>query len=124
MCLRLPNPKRSAAAWLRKHTVDCVVWVTEKAKDCQGNSESVENDEDDSGSEDEEGILQDKEKEEHRCLMLASSLIEETTCSSVMMVPQDNIKGFRAPIISIQLTADSLNTYSKKNRESEPCKKI
>ena len=106
--------------------MDCVVWAMEKAKDFQGHSKSDENDLDDTGSEDEdeEGILQDKEKEEHRCLMLASSLIEETTSSSVMMVPQDNIKGFRAPIISIQLTADSLNTYSKKNRESEPCKKI
>jgi len=66
----LPNPKKSAAAWLKKHPMDCVVWATEKAKDCQGDSESDENGEDDTDSEDVEGILQDKEKEELRCLTL------------------------------------------------------
>ena len=85
----LPNPKKSAAAWLKKHAMDCVVWATEKTKDCQGDSESDENDEDDADSEDEEGILQDKEKEELRCLTLASSLVEETTSSLVTNVPQD-----------------------------------
>lgn len=49
---------------LSKHAMDCVVWATEKAADCQGDSESDENDEVDTGSEGEEGILQDKEKEE------------------------------------------------------------
>ena len=53
----LPNPKKGAAAWLKKHALDCVVWATEKAKDCQGDSENDENDEDDTGREDEEGIL-------------------------------------------------------------------
>ena len=43
----LPNPKKNAAAWLKKHAMDCVVWATEKAKDCQGDSEAGENDEDD-----------------------------------------------------------------------------
>ena len=72
----LPNPKKSAAAWLKKHAMDCVVWATEKAKDCQGDSESDENDEDGTGSEDEEGILQDKEKEE-LCVFLLFSLRPE-----------------------------------------------
>ena len=85
----LPNPKKSAAAWLKKHAMDCVVWATEKAKDCQGDSESDENDKDDTDSEDEEGILQDKEKEELRSLTLASSLIKETPSSSVTNAPQD-----------------------------------
>ena len=57
--------------------MDCVVWATEKAKDCHGDSEGDENDEDDTCSEDEEGILQDKEKEELRCFTLASSLPED-----------------------------------------------
>ena len=85
----LPNPKKNAAAWLKKHAMDCVVWATEKAKDCQGDSEAGENDEDDTCSEDEEGILQDKEKEELRCLTPPSSLARETTSSSVTNVPQD-----------------------------------
>ena len=86
----LPNPKKSAAAWLKKHAMDCVVWATEKAKNCQGDSESDENNEDDTDSEDEEGFLQDKEKEELRSITLASSLVEETTSSSVTNVPQDS----------------------------------
>lgn len=73
---------------LSKHATDCVVWATQKAKDCQGDSESDENDEVDTGSEG-EGILQDKEKEELRCLMLASSHVEETASSWVTNVPQD-----------------------------------
>ena len=85
----LPNPKKNAAAWLKKHAMDCVVWATEKAKDCQGDSEADESDEDGTFSEDEEGILQNKEKEELRCLTLASSLAEETTSSSVTNVPED-----------------------------------
>ena len=36
----IPNPKKSAAAWLKKQAMDCVVWATEKAKDCLGDSES------------------------------------------------------------------------------------
>ena len=61
----------------------------DKAKDCQGDSESDENDEDDTDRDNEEGILQEKEKEDFRCLTLASSLVKETTSSSVTNVPQD-----------------------------------
>lgn len=41
--------------------MDCMLWVTEKAKDFQGDSEGDKIDEDDTGSEDEEeiSILQD-----------------------------------------------------------------
>ena len=85
----LPNPKKNAAAWMKKHAMDCMVWATEKAKDCQGDSEADENDEDNTCNEDEEGILQDKVKEVLRCLTRASSLTEETTSSSVTIVPQD-----------------------------------
>ena len=46
----LPNPKKSAAAWLKKHAMDCMVWATERAKDSQGDSEADENDEDDTYS--------------------------------------------------------------------------
>ena len=85
----LSNPKKSAAEWLKKHAKDYVVWATEKPKDCKGDSESDENDRDDTHSEDEEGVLQDKEKEELRSLTQASSLVEETTSSSVTNAPQD-----------------------------------
>ena len=74
---------------MKKHAMDCMVWATEKAKDCQGDSEADENDEDNTCNEDEEGILQDKVKEVLRCLTRASSLTEETTSSSVTIVPQD-----------------------------------
>jgi len=70
--------------------MDCVVWAAEKAKDCQGDSESDENNEDNTDGEDEKGFLQDKEKEELRSITLASSLVEETTSSSVTNVPQDS----------------------------------
>ena len=89
----LPNPKKNAAAWLKKHAMDCVVWATEKAKDCHCDSKGDENDENDTCSEDKEGILQDKEKEELRCLTLASFLPEETTPSSVTNVQQDSETG-------------------------------
>ena len=41
--------------------MDCMLWATEKAKDCQGDSEGDTIDEDDTGSEDKEeiSILQD-----------------------------------------------------------------
>ena len=89
----LPNPKKNAAAWLKKHAMDCVVWATEKAKDCRGDSKGDENDEDGTHMENEKGILQDKEKEHLRCLTLASSLPEETTSSSVTNVPRDSESG-------------------------------
>ena len=126
----LPNPKKTAAAWLKKHAMDCVVLATEKAKDCQGDSKADENDEDDTCSEDEEGILQDKEKEELRCLTLASSLAEETTSSSVTNVPQNHESVSTSENVLDALRDSrhrsylgSFNTYSKKKRKSEPCKK-
>ena len=89
----LPNPKKNATAWLKKHAMDCMVWATEKVKDCHGDSKGDENDEDDTCSEDEERILWDKEKEELRCLTLASFLPEETTSSSVTSFQQDSESG-------------------------------
>ena len=107
-----PNPKKSTAAWLKKHAMDCVVWAMEKAKDCQGHSESEENDQSDTGSEDEEGIPQDKEKEELRCLTLASSLFEETTSSSDTNVPQDRE--------SVSMSEDVLDALRDSMRPSHP----
>ena len=70
------------------------------------------------GSEDEEEILQDKEKEELGCLTMASSLIEEIT--------RHNVSQDRESVSTsedVLDNTDSLNTYSNKNRESEPCEK-
>ncbi|CAH3146148.1 unnamed protein product [Porites lobata] len=53
----LPNPRRKAAAWLKKHAMECVVWAAEKAK-----------------TYDEEGLLKETEKEALRSLSLASPL--------------------------------------------------
>ena len=51
---RLPNPKREAAAWPRKHAMECVVWAAEKAKDCDSDTET-----DDDTETDEAPIVED-----------------------------------------------------------------
>ena len=86
-CLRtyhfksLPNPKKKAAAWLRKHAMECVVWATKKANDCEG---YTENKEDDTDSDEEhtldgmKGTLKVEKKEAIRSLSLSSPLVQET----------------------------------------------
>ena len=66
----LPNLKRKAAAWLRKHAMECVVWAVEKAKDCDSDTETDDDTESDEEPivEDEEGTLREKEKEVIRSL--------------------------------------------------------
>lgn len=73
----LPNPKKRAAAWLKKNAMDCVVWAAEKAKSCEaGSDEDTESDEEQS-AEGEEGALQEKEKEAIRSLSLSNPVMEE-----------------------------------------------
>ena len=72
----LPNPRRKAAAWLKKHAMECVVWAAEKAKTCDDDSEDETDTEsdDDNDVDDEEGLLKETEKEALRSLSLANPL--------------------------------------------------
>ena len=65
----LLNPKRKAAAWLREHATECVVWAAEKAKMCDDDSKDenkTKNDNDDVDGE--ESLLKEMEKEALRLL--------------------------------------------------------
>ena len=72
----LPNPRRKAAARLKKHAMECVVWAAEKAKTCDDDSEDETDTEsdDDNDVDDEEGLLKETEKEALRSLSLANPL--------------------------------------------------
>ena len=83
----LPNPQKSAATWLRNHSMDCVLWATEKAKTRRHNDEEdpVETDEEQPFFED--GIFQEKEKDELRALCLD----EESDHASDQSTKEDEI---------------------------------
>ena len=68
----LPNPKKKATSWLRKHPMDCIVWAAEKAssEERETNSSHSEADSDDQAH---EGILPESEKEALR----SSSLVKD-----------------------------------------------
>lgn len=72
----LPNPKRKAAAWLKKHAMECVVWAAEKAKTCDDDSEDETDtkSDDDNDVDDEEGLLKETEKKALKSLSLANPL--------------------------------------------------
>ena len=79
----LPNPKKKAAAWLKKNAMECVVWAAEKAKSCEdvaGSEVDTESDEEQS-VEGEEGTLQEKEKEAIRSLSLSNPMVDEIAVS-------------------------------------------
>ncbi|KAJ7394853.1 hypothetical protein OS493_000688 [Desmophyllum pertusum] len=73
----LPNPKKSACSWLKKHPMECLIWATDKAKNEECDEEDqTETDEEQSIFED--GILKDNEKEELRALFLDEAMDENT----------------------------------------------
>ena len=51
-----PNPKRRAAAWLRKHAMECVVWAAKKANACEGDTDNEQDDTDSDGERTLEGL--------------------------------------------------------------------
>lgn len=73
----LPNPKKKAATWLRRHAMECVEWAAEKAND-------REDEEGDTASDDECTLdsmgdtLKEEEKDAMRLLLLSSPLAQET----------------------------------------------
>ena len=75
----LPNPKKKAAEWLRKHPMDCVVWASTKARPTTDQEESS----DSSLGEEQigDGVLKDEEKDALRTLPIAevwTDTVDET----------------------------------------------
>ena len=58
----LPHPDRNAAAWLRKHKMDCLVWASHTAYQ----SARFPAEDDPSDEDVEDGVLEEKENEELR----------------------------------------------------------
>ena len=75
----LPYPKKKAAEWLRKHSMDCKVWASTKARTTTDQEESS----DSSLGEEQigDGVLKDEEKDALRTLPLAevwTDTVDET----------------------------------------------
>ena len=58
---RLSNPDKNAAAWLKKHAMDCLVWAAEKAREC--GRFAADQEENDERFHVEGGVLEEPEKE-------------------------------------------------------------
>ena len=99
----LPNPKRKAAAWLKRHDMECVVCTAEKAKTCDDNSK----DETDSKSNNDNNV---RNEDLH---LFASNLIENRI--NFNHLPNDNpredIKDCRRHNFS--LNVNEWKTYEK-----------
>ena len=69
----LPNPRKRATEWLRKHPMECVVWASTKARPPSDREESSDHGlEEDPASQIGDGILNDNEKDALRTLALQS----------------------------------------------------
>ena len=68
----LPNPRKKAVEWLRKHPMECVVWASNKARPASVHEESSDGGSgDDEASQIDDGIPNDEEKEALRTLAMA-----------------------------------------------------
>ena len=76
----LPQPKKRASAWMKKHAMDCVVWASQMAKAPEEDEESAD-EEETSASEDEltaaEGVLLVEEEGAIRALSLPALLTQD-----------------------------------------------
>ena len=85
----LPNPRKKATEWLRKHPMECVAWASTKARPSSDQGESSDGSlEEDQDSQIGDGILKDEEKDALRTLPLSdvwTDPLEETgeTASAV-----------------------------------------
>ena len=80
-CKSLPNPKKKAAQWLRKHPMDCIARAASKAHCASDEEESSSEDTAKEGEKDlqhDEGTLPENEKEVLRNLPLADFLTESS----------------------------------------------
>ena len=76
----LPNAKKKAAEWLRKHPMECVVWASKQASTSRDFDESSDSsDEADLESQEEDGILKEEEKDALRTLELADEECDTET---------------------------------------------
>ena len=74
----LPNPKKKAAQWLRKHSVECIAWAASKgrvASDEESSSEDTDEETVDNSQHD-DGTLPESEKEVLKTLQLNDHLTE------------------------------------------------
>ena len=78
----LPDPKKKAAAWLRKHAMECVVWAAKKTHNREGDTENDTDSDEEDTWQDTEGTLKVEEKEAIRSLSLSSPLVQETAGSN------------------------------------------
>ena len=63
----LPNPRKKAAEWLRKHPTECIVWASNKARPPRDHEESSDDgSEEDQPSQTDDDILNDENKESLR----------------------------------------------------------
>lgn len=77
----LANPTKRVSTWLKKHPMECLIWVTGKAQEAQ-HQESEEEDESETDEERasyKDDTLQHSEKEALQALSLDEALIEEST---------------------------------------------
>ena len=73
----LPNPRKKATEWLRKHPMECVVWASRKARPSSDQGESSDSsEEEDQESQIGDGIFEEKEKEALRSLLLSDILTD------------------------------------------------
>ncbi|KAJ7382524.1 hypothetical protein OS493_034415 [Desmophyllum pertusum] len=73
----LPNPKKKAAQWLRKHPMECIAWAASKARVSSDDEESSdETDEEERATQNDDGTLPESEKELLRTLQMGD-LLEE-----------------------------------------------
>ncbi|KAL9973576.1 hypothetical protein ACROYT_G020049 [Oculina patagonica] len=70
----LPNPRKKATEWLRRHPMECVAWAATKARPPSDQEESSDNGEDEQEPEIGDGVLKAEEKDALRTL----SLLEES----------------------------------------------
>ena len=82
----LPQPKKRASAWMKKHAMDCVIWAAQMAKAPEEDEESAD-EEETSASEDEltaaEGVLLEEEKGAIRALSLPALLTQDAPADEV-----------------------------------------
>ena len=78
----LAQPKKKTSAWMKKHTMDCVVWAAQKAKASKDDEES-ESGSDTSAPEDElqaaVGVQLEEEKGDIRSLSLPALLTKKAS---------------------------------------------
>ena len=86
----LPNAKKKAVEWLRKHPMECVVWASKQAstsRDCDGSSYS--SDKTDLESQEEDGILKEEKDPLQTLELIDEECVTETVQDGDKMASSD-----------------------------------